>query len=185
MAGILYVITSFLLEFSRAIPGASHQCAIGFSGVIFGLIVVDTAASGAAQRSIFGLFTVPAQLYPWALLVFWQLLMPSVSFVGHLSGVVVGQLWVWGYLRPLALSRSATAWLEESCLLGPFIRMPSFIMMPGAVLPYTTYDTPGRAGGTGSRPGGSGGGRAGGFGARLTLRDLAKAVVRRCMVEKQ
>ena len=67
----------------------SHQCAIGFSGVIFGLIVVDNGMTGAAQRSIFGFFYVPAQLYPWTLLVLWQVIMPGVSFLGHLCGVLV------------------------------------------------------------------------------------------------
>ena len=32
---------------------------------------------------------VPAKYYPWALLIVWQLLMPGVSFLGHLSGVLV------------------------------------------------------------------------------------------------
>jgi len=67
----------------------SHQCAIGFSGVIFGLIVVDNSMTGAVQRSIFGFFYVPAQLYPWTLLVLWQVIMPGVSFLGHLCGVLV------------------------------------------------------------------------------------------------
>ena len=62
---------------------------MGLSGVVFGLIVVDNAVSRAAQRSIFGFFTVPAKLYPWALLLFWQLLMPGASFLGHLCGVAV------------------------------------------------------------------------------------------------
>lgn len=67
----------------------SYQCAIGFSGVVFGLIVVDNNLTGATQRSIFGLFYVPAPLYPWTLLVIWQLIMPGVSFLGHLCGVLV------------------------------------------------------------------------------------------------
>ena len=67
----------------------AHQCAIGFSGVVFGLIVIDNSVSHATSRSIFGLFTVPARVYPWALMVLWQLLLPSVSFLGHLTGIVV------------------------------------------------------------------------------------------------
>ena len=62
---------------------------MGFSGIVFGLIVVDNDVSGVSQRSIFGIFVVPAKLYPWALLVFWQLLMPGASFLGHLCGVAV------------------------------------------------------------------------------------------------
>lgn len=61
--------------------GFLNTCALGFSGVIFGLIVVDNAVSGAELRSVFGLFTVPAKLYPWALLGLWQLLVPGVSFL--------------------------------------------------------------------------------------------------------
>lgn len=72
-------------------PGYLHSCAVGLSGVVFGLIVVDTAVSRAAQRSIFGFFSVPAKLYPWALLLLWQLLMPGASFLGHLSGVAVSR----------------------------------------------------------------------------------------------
>lgn len=41
-------------------------------------------------RSIFGLFTVPPRVYPWALLLVFQLLMPGVSFLGHLSGILAG-----------------------------------------------------------------------------------------------
>lgn len=67
-----------------------HQCAVGFSGVVFGLVVIDNAVSGATSRSIFGFFSVPARVYPWALLVFWQILVPQASFLGHLAGVTVG-----------------------------------------------------------------------------------------------
>ncbi len=46
-----------------------------------------------------GLFVLPARYYPWVLLVVWQLLMPGVSFLGHLGGVAAGQGFVWGLLR--------------------------------------------------------------------------------------
>ena len=82
-------INKLLLLMCSITTKISHQCAIGFSGVIFGLIVVDNGMTGAAQRSIFGFFYVPAQLYPWTLLVLWQVIMPGVSFLGHLCGVLV------------------------------------------------------------------------------------------------
>jgi hypothetical protein len=59
------------------------------SGVIFGLIVIDNHHSASSQRSIFGLFSVPSSLYPYVLLVVWQVIMPSASFLGHLCGVLV------------------------------------------------------------------------------------------------
>ena len=46
-----------------------------------------------------GLFAVPGRYYPWMLLVVWQLLMPGVSFLGHLGGVAAGQAYAWGWLR--------------------------------------------------------------------------------------
>ncbi|GFR39584.1 hypothetical protein Agub_g44, partial [Astrephomene gubernaculifera] len=125
---------------------------------IFGLLVLESApphphgssshaAAQQQQRSVFGLFSVPAAAYPWVLLAAMQLLVPQASFAGHLAGLLAGQLWVWGYLQPLGLSRPTTAWIEESRPMGHFIRQPSFIMMPGPVLPYSTADLPRNAGG--------------------------------------
>ena len=53
----------------------------------------------AQTRSVLGLFVLPAKYYPWVLLVVWQLLMPGVSFLGHLGGVAAGQAFAWGWLR--------------------------------------------------------------------------------------
>ena len=44
----------------------SGSCAVGLSGLVFGLIAVDNAVSGVHQRSIFGFFTVPAKVTPAA-----------------------------------------------------------------------------------------------------------------------
>ena len=79
---------------------------MGISGVIFGLIVIETSASGVQQRSIFGFFTVPAQYYPLVLLVICQLLLPHVSFWEHLGGIVAGQLLIRGALNFLVPSPS-------------------------------------------------------------------------------
>ena len=46
------------------------------------------------------------QAYPWALLVFWQLLMPGVSFWGHLGGLMAGEAYVRGWLKALIPSQS-------------------------------------------------------------------------------
>jgi hypothetical protein len=78
---------------------AAPGCAVGFSGVIFGLIVVDNhLAEGLGRqgrRSVLGLFEVRAALYPWALLLLWQLLVPGASFLGHLCGLLVSGLAMW------------------------------------------------------------------------------------------
>ncbi|GIL85392.1 hypothetical protein Vretimale_10660 [Volvox reticuliferus] len=157
---------------SGLVRGAMYHGAMGFSGIIFGLVVWESALSPVPFRSIFGLFQVPIAWYPWALLLFCQLLVPEASFVGHLAGLMVGQLWVWGLLRPLALSRSATTWLEQAGLMARCVRQPSFIMMPSSALPYTMFDVRGAGGGGTSGGGslggqGSGGVRLGGLGRNL------------------
>jgi hypothetical protein len=51
---------------------------------------------------------VIAWLYPWVLLVILQFLFSNISFVGHLSGILIGYLWVHGCFNFLSLPR---AWL--------------------------------------------------------------------------
>lgn len=69
-----------------------YQRAVGFSGVIFSVLMVETGVDSAIDptrmRPVFGMIRVPAWLYPWVLLVLLQLIMPGISFAGHLSGMV-------------------------------------------------------------------------------------------------
>lgn len=76
-------------------------CAVGFSGIIFALLVADNQLRGLRQRSIYGIVNVPAAVFPWVLLLIWQLLIPEVSFLGHLGGVLAGTMYVRGYLANL------------------------------------------------------------------------------------
>ena len=125
---VLFTLLASIFHVGLAFIGGTlgypsmHECAIGFSGVIFGVIVVDTHLSSVAQRSIFGFFTVPSQWYPLSLLIFLQVLMPSVSFVGHLSGLLAGLTYVRGHLNPLLLRPSTTAWIEQHAWAAPAVR---------------------------------------------------------------
>eukprot|EP01105_Mastigella_eilhardi_P021593 TRINITY_DN5242_c0_g1_i2.p1 TRINITY_DN5242_c0_g1~~TRINITY_DN5242_c0_g1_i2.p1 ORF type:complete len:287 (+),score=60.36 TRINITY_DN5242_c0_g1_i2:29-889(+) len=106
VGGVLHVVITLLLEFLN-VYHSMWSCAVGFSGVIFGLLVIETSISNDLERSVFGLFTVSAKLYPWILLVLMQFLLPNVSFVGHLSGILAGYLFCYGPLQNLLLP----AWL--------------------------------------------------------------------------
>ena len=55
------------------------------------------------------------QVYPWALLVFWQLLMPAVSFWGHLGGLLAGELFVRGWLKALVPSEGTFQAIHAAC----------------------------------------------------------------------
>ncbi|XP_015790280.1 rhomboid-related protein 4 [Tetranychus urticae] len=74
-------------------------CAIGFSGVIFALKVLTTYYWPVhAYSSVYGI-PVAARNAVWVELVFIQLVSPNASFIGHLSGILVGLAYVKGPLR--------------------------------------------------------------------------------------
>eukprot|EP00232_Nephroselmis_pyriformis_P008570 CAMPEP_0182880950 /NCGR_PEP_ID=MMETSP0034_2-20130328/16882_1 /TAXON_ID=156128 /ORGANISM="Nephroselmis pyriformis, Strain CCMP717" /LENGTH=169 /DNA_ID=CAMNT_0025013961 /DNA_START=41 /DNA_END=547 /DNA_ORIENTATION=- len=86
--------------------------AVGYSGVVFGWM-----AATALQRptggyfDFLGLFQLPAHLAPFGSLLLTQVLIPQASFVGHLSGIVVGY----------AVAAGAFKWFDNfwaACLLA-------------------------------------------------------------------
>ena len=44
-----------------------YQHSIGFSGVLFHMVVLESNLGGHTSRSVFGFFAVPAFVYPWVL----------------------------------------------------------------------------------------------------------------------
>ena len=67
-------------------------------------------------------------MYPFALIAIVQLLAPNSSFLGHLSGVVVGSLYVKGYLNKLIPSERAVDRIENLILSGISIeRLEGFV----------------------------------------------------------
>eukprot|EP00197_Chlamydomonas_leiostraca_P001134 CAMPEP_0202886122 /NCGR_PEP_ID=MMETSP1391-20130828/42013_1 /ASSEMBLY_ACC=CAM_ASM_000867 /TAXON_ID=1034604 /ORGANISM="Chlamydomonas leiostraca, Strain SAG 11-49" /LENGTH=339 /DNA_ID=CAMNT_0049569387 /DNA_START=60 /DNA_END=1076 /DNA_ORIENTATION=- len=143
LAGVgaaVHIAAAYALTITYISRYAASTCAVGLSGLIFGLIVVEVAASGATQRSLFGLVMVPAPIYPWALLLLWQLLVPGASFLGHASGIIAGQLWVTGHLTALSLPRSAVVWVETSPTARFVSSAHRFVPWPGTALPYSMAD---------------------------------------------
>eukprot|EP00798_Chlamydomonas_sp_ICE-L_P010175 gene10175-8080_t len=87
VAGSIYVIGAYAIWFLGVYPMIVHHCAIGFSGIIFGLIVVDNHNSGASHRSILGLFTV-SDRGSMGLLELWSLYLNgrlSTQWIRHAS----------------------------------------------------------------------------------------------------
>jgi membrane associated rhomboid family serine protease len=96
---------------------------VGFSGVLFVWMVVATLDGQRSCPIVFfpslcfdtwelaGIGRV--SLGPLVQLVFLQFVLPRVSFLGHLSGVVVGFLWHWNLFPPLD-------WFQP-CILFPLL----------------------------------------------------------------
>lgn len=70
--------------------------AVGYSGVIFGLMTVGHVAAKQSKISFFGL-SIPLSLAPFGSLLLTQILVPNASFVGHLSGIIAGYMYSWGF----------------------------------------------------------------------------------------
>ena len=88
---LLAVLGSDLLENNALI----NQCAIGFSGVLFAMKVVNIHHGHLEEerQSYFG-FLVPLRYAVWLELVIIQAIVPNSSFLGHLAGILAGCLLV-------------------------------------------------------------------------------------------
>ncbi|KAI9152998.1 hypothetical protein LWI28_004243 [Acer negundo] len=115
----------------RSFQSLMNECAIGFSGIIFSMIVIETSLSGVQSRSVVGLFNVPAKLYPWILLVLFQLLLTNVSFLGHLCGILSGFAYTYGLFNLLIPGTSFYSSVEASSWLSTCTRRPKFILCTG------------------------------------------------------
>jgi len=109
-----------------------NQHSLGFSGVLFHLLVLESTGrpNTSQSQSIFGILHIPAKYYPWFMLVAIQFLMPNISFVGHLSGVLCGTLQSGGHLRFIMPGIQLLRTTEDSQRLRRIISLPSFITTP-------------------------------------------------------
>mmetsp|Transcript_17831 Transcript_17831/g.33776 ORF Transcript_17831/g.33776 Transcript_17831/m.33776 type:complete len:277 (-) Transcript_17831:203-1033(-) len=68
---------------------------LGYSCVVFGWMMIQCETFGGTL-SYFGL-PVPARLAPFLALGVTQLIIPNASFIGHLSGIIVGEFIAQGF----------------------------------------------------------------------------------------
>jgi membrane associated rhomboid family serine protease len=130
LEGLIYLFMSMLGWWLSSDPSWLHMYAVGFSGVLFTLAVEEASLSPLPDRSVFGLFRVPTRLYPWVLLILMQLVLGNVSFLGHLSGILVGVLHVGRMLSPILPSHEYVLELERSGSCRVLTRLPGCIPCP-------------------------------------------------------
>jgi len=68
--------------------------AVGYSCVVFGWLTILSQISAQNYITIFNL-QIPLSLAPFGSLIFTQILIPQASFIGHLSGIIIGYLISW------------------------------------------------------------------------------------------
>jgi len=93
---VLYMILPYIIMYWLGIEllSYSHQCAVGFSGVLFAMkVVLNYNSEGYTQY--WGL-NIPMKYLAWFELLLIQIVTPNASLLGHLCGILMGLLYMWG-----------------------------------------------------------------------------------------
>jgi membrane associated rhomboid family serine protease len=132
---ILSLLLQVEMEAILWLSGRGSDCSVGFSGVLFGLYVLELA--NRSHERFFGFLMVPSALAPWVALAVMHVFMRA-SFFGHLSGICAG------YIVPfLKLPPSLLAWLDS--LLAPcgsYAVAPAEQDAPVDSLPFWSFLAP-------------------------------------------
>uniref|UniRef100_A0A3Q0RL58 Rhomboid domain containing 1 n=1 Tax=Amphilophus citrinellus TaxID=61819 RepID=A0A3Q0RL58_AMPCI len=139
LTGLIYLVLEALLTELTQNQSYSMECAVGFSGVLFALKVLNNHYYPGGVTYVMGL-PVSNCYASWVELVFIHLTSPGTSFVGHLSGILVGLLYTTGPLKKI-MKKCAGLNYYLSINLAPC--MSSGFTESSTVFNYTTSYTGG------------------------------------------
>ena len=92
MGFYLFMVRVMKKEYYRSV------LSVGYSSVIFGWMAnLSVCKHGPARFSLMGTTSIPMRWSPLASVILMSVMVPRVSFFGHLSGVLVGYLIGFGY----------------------------------------------------------------------------------------
>ena len=127
LTSAIYITIAYVAYVVFGYDAWMYQHAVGFSGIIFHLSVLDSHFH-PGPRSVFGFFSVPAFVYPWVLLLALQLIMPNLSFLGHLAGILTGTLEYYGVIDVLFVGDSFLIELESLPMMRKLVSLESFVV---------------------------------------------------------
>ncbi|KAJ6733909.1 RHOMBOID-LIKE PROTEIN 13 [Salix koriyanagi] len=87
------LIQRFKIEYFRRVT------AVGYSCVVFGWITILAVKQPSSKLDLFGFLSLPISFAPFESLIFTSIIVPQASFLGHLSGIVVGYAIAWGLIH--------------------------------------------------------------------------------------
>ncbi|XP_043348087.1 rhomboid-related protein 4 isoform X2 [Dermochelys coriacea] len=100
LIGIVYIVLEYALAGLLNDPSYKMNCAVGFSGVLFALKVLNNHHHPGGTSNIMGIH-VSSRYACWLELVAIHLCSPGTSFAGHLAGILVGLMYTLGPLKML------------------------------------------------------------------------------------
>eukprot|EP00729_Bicosta_minor_P002893 gene2893-13586_t len=135
----------------------NYGSAIGFSGVIFSMLVIFVYKFTYSETiRLYGVINAPTPVVPWLVFVIFMTV-PRTSTLAHFCGLVVGYAYVGGLLEPFTLSDINLRRLEAVGGLTWMVRAIGYVPPPKTgVLPMQLPR--GGVGGSSGSGGGSGGG---------------------------
>lgn len=87
------LINRFKVEYFRRVT------AIGYSCVVFGWMTILAVKQPSSKLNLFGFLSLPISFAPFESLVLTSIIVPQASFLGHLSGIIVGYCIAWGLIH--------------------------------------------------------------------------------------
>ncbi|BBN16869.1 hypothetical protein Mp_7g09990 [Marchantia polymorpha subsp. ruderalis] len=87
------LIHRFKFDFYRRVT------AVGYSCVVFGWMTILSVKHPSSKLELFGLLSLPISYAPFESLVFTSIIVPQASFLGHLSGILVGYMIAWNVFQ--------------------------------------------------------------------------------------
>ncbi|KAM9009290.1 rhomboid-related protein 4 isoform 2-T4 [Ara ararauna] len=100
LIGVVYMALEFMLMKILDDPSYEMNCAVGFSGVLFALKVLNNHYNPGRVSSVLGL-QISSKYACWVELVAIHLISPGTSFAGHLAGILVGLMYTRGPLKKI------------------------------------------------------------------------------------
>ena len=110
----------------------TFSCSAGFSGILFAFVVIESKFGAAESRNLCGI-NVPAMLYPWVILIGTYLIMSNISFIGHLSGIFTGLIYIFGGISWMTPTNNMIAKFEYYLpldYLRSYVRVPDRDIIP-------------------------------------------------------
>jgi len=86
---ILILLCYHILIFKFRKENYLNSLAVGYSCVVFGWMTILSQLSSATNFNILGI-EIPLTLAPFGSLIFTSLIIRNASFIGHLSGIMIG-----------------------------------------------------------------------------------------------
>lgn len=99
LSGILVLAIYHLLIQRFKVDYFRRVTAVGYSCVVFGWMTILSMKQPSSKLELFGFLSLPISFAPFESLIFTSIIVPQASFVGHLSGIIVGYAIAWGLIH--------------------------------------------------------------------------------------